>query len=980
MLKCIEKHIISSFSTRLLFVLFILGFAFPRYSTAQIFQENFGFGAPCLNQGTLANGFFGDEGVWNVSLVGAPAENGPTANEWFISPSDNGDGFDGGCTNPCFDIGFNTNSLHIGNVASPPDFPTADEGAVYAENGFGIFFSTNKRVESPVVDCTGSFNNTCTFIFGHSPNLTDKCFFSYFDGTVWTDLQELPDVGTGICPVGQMVWDLITIDLPASANNNPDVRIGFRWFNDDTEAAGLRPSVIIDNITVNAGPPPALPTPAFSTVDGITQICEQSCITFLNETTYDPDFSEGNATAVFAWEFEGGDPATSDLQNPTVCYDTPGVYDVTLTVTDNIGESAPLIETGYVTVDNCGPQFVISVDNDMPCANEQCINLSSEGTTGNNIDPESWVWTFTHEDGLDVVTSTDPNPTSICLNTLGFYTLTVEATDDDLTQTVTFEDYIEVLDCSGPDIFFSVSQTVICPNVCIQFTDESQTNSEITEWMWELPGGQVEGEPEGFSSQQNPLVCYDMPGSYWATLTAVDAEGPSARPDSVLIVVDPCTGEPQADFAASDTVICQGDCVSFQNQSLGSQSGYTWIFNGSNELTSNEENPDVICYDSVGTYTVQLIVESELFPSDTEFKEGYIRVEGCLNPPVPRIRVSQDTVCAGKCVDYFSESTAFQDELLIYDWSFQGAAEGSETSTDEDPAGICYNEPGTYDVALTVTQPDGQDSTRVFEDVITVVATPECRPQIIPNIPDTICAGDCAFLSAEFIDADSVRWTIPGGNPETSNAFEPGLVCFDEIGDYTILVEAFNPAGPSTPVFQNIFVGERPPLDAGPDLTINSGATVELTAGLGGQEPNGSFLWQPFDLVDDFRAQTVFTSPQETTVFIVYYDQDSSCTAIDSVTVNVNFVSAVGVPNSFSPNGDGINDVVRVLGQGIARMEFKIFNRYGQLVFETNSQSEGWDGTFNDRDLNAGTFVYTLEVSFSEGLRETYTGNITLVR
>jgi gliding motility-associated-like protein len=200
------------------------------------------------------------------------------------------------------------------------------------------------------------------------------------------------------------------------------------------------------------------------------------------------------------------------------------------------------------------------------------------------------------------------------------------------------------------------------------------------------------------------------------------------------------------------------------------------------------------------------------------------------------------------------------------------------------------------------------------------------------------------------------------------------------VGDYTILIEAFNAAGPSVPVFQNIFVGVRPPLNAGPDITINSGATVQLTAGLGGQEPNGTFLWQPFDLVDDFRAQTVTTSPPETTTFIVYYDQDSSCTAIDSVTVNVNFVSAVGVPNSFSPNGDGINDVLRVLGQGISRMEFKIFNRYGQLVFETKSQSEGWDGTFNDRDLNAGTFVYTLEVTFSEGNRETYTGNITLVR
>jgi gliding motility-associated-like protein len=61
-------------------------------------------------------------------------------------------------------------------------------------------------------------------------------------------------------------------------------------------------------------------------------------------------------------------------------------------------------------------------------------------------------------------------------------------------------------------------------------------------------------------------------------------------------------------------------------------------------------------------------------------------------------------------------------------------------------------------------------------------------------------------------------------------------------------------------------------------------------------------------------------------------------------------------------------------------MEFKVFNRYGQLVFETNNQSEGWDGTFNDTELNPGTFVYTLEITFAEGLRELYTGDVTLVR
>ncbi|MFT5596194.1 MAG: gliding motility-associated-like protein [Flammeovirgaceae bacterium] len=338
-------------------------------------------------------------------------------------------------------------------------------------------------------------------------------------------------------------------------------------------------------------------------------------------------------------------------------------------------------------------------------------------------------------------------------------------------------------------------------------------------------------------------------------------------------------------------------------------------------------------------------------------------------------------MCAGKCVDFFDESTGLGSEFFEYEWIFAGAVDGSETSTEANPSEVCYNNPGAYDVVLKVKRLSIPDSaTRVFTNVITVVNTPECRPTIIPNIPDTICAGDCAFFSAEFIDADSVRWTFSGGNPETSTAFEPGLVCFPEEGDFLVVLQAYNESGEAPPVIQTVFAGQRPPLNAGPDITINSGAIVQLTASLGGQVPNGTFLWQPFDQVDNFRAQTVQISPNETTAFIVYYDQDSSCTAIDTVNVTVNFVAAVGVPNSFSPNGDGRNDVLRVLGQGITRMEFKIFNRYGQLVFETTNQIEGWDGLFNDKELNAGTFVYTLEVTFAEGNSEVYTGDVTLVR
>ncbi|HNE51303.1 MAG TPA: gliding motility-associated C-terminal domain-containing protein, partial [Chitinophagales bacterium] len=90
----------------------------------------------------------------------------------------------------------------------------------------------------------------------------------------------------------------------------------------------------------------------------------------------------------------------------------------------------------------------------------------------------------------------------------------------------------------------------------------------------------------------------------------------------------------------------------------------------------------------------------------------------------------------------------------------------------------------------------------------------------------------------------------------------------------------------------------------------------------------------------------------------------------------------VYVPNTFTPNGDGQNDVLKVFGPGVASVkEVRIFNRWGQLVFETNDPSNiGWDGTFKGQELNPGVFVYYMDVECINGERTIKKGDITLLR
>jgi len=972
-------------SSRIAFIA-LLSFISIQSSHAQFWVEDFGTdgSGSCASQGNSANSF--DSGLGNGPWTVTNESTGFLSHLWFVSSMEEGGNGDGDCGQVCSGVNPVSNqTLHISTAGPNP--PADFGGATYSEFANPGIYETDIRVESPTIDCSGIFGITLEFAFIAGQNTDDFCTLELFDGTTWIPITNLVQTENCDPPNGaQNEWQIYSELLPVQAFDNPNVRIGFRWQNNSDGIKTLGDiSAAIDDISLTAGDPPVPPVADFEVVTPLP-ICENNFVSFSDLTDFDDNYSNGAGSATYTWTFDGGTPANLsgvNETNPSVFYEDPGVYDVTLVVEDNIGVSPPELKVGVVEILDCGPVVNFEVSNNTPCAFEQCVDFTDLSTTDHPDGVTAWTWTFESESGTDIQTSNLQNPTNICLNEVGFYTVTLEATDADLTETLTLTNFIEVLDCTGPEIDFSADRTVICPGECIQLTDLSTTTTPpILFWYWSLPGGQAEGEAEpDTSNQQNPLVCYENAGTYDITLSAEDPEGVSAITKTITITVDPCTGPPQVGIGASQDSICTGDCVDFFNQSLGLAEEFTWAFQGVSDpdmAVSFEEDPSVVCYQEAGTFNVTLTVSNSDGGVDSQTFEDFITVSQCINPPVPRIEVSQDTICAGDCADYSDLSTGIGISEWL--WSFQGTVEGSGASTLQNPDGICYDDVGTYDVSLQVSGAGG-DSLIVFNDVITVVADPECRPSIDVMAPDTLCAGDCAEFSGDFFDADSVRWTFQGGVPSTSTVENAGLVCFPDTGEYIILVEAWNAAGSANPEIIDLYVGPRPPLNAGPDVTINSGANITLTGTVAGnQEPEGDFIWQPFDLVDNFREQSVNTSPQETTTYIVYYSEDGTCTANDTVMVFVNFVSAIGVPTAFSPNGDGVNDELRVLGQGISRMKFRVFNRYGQLVFETYRQEEGWDGTQNGKELDPGTFVYTLEVIFAEGGIENYTGDVTLTR
>jgi gliding motility-associated-like protein len=86
------------------------------------------------------------------------------------------------------------------------------------------------------------------------------------------------------------------------------------------------------------------------------------------------------------------------------------------------------------------------------------------------------------------------------------------------------------------------------------------------------------------------------------------------------------------------------------------------------------------------------------------------------------------------------------------------------------------------------------------------------------------------------------------------------------------------------------------------------------------------------------------------------------------------------VPNTFSPNGDGLNDRLLAYGYGVQTMQFMVFNQWGEKVFETSSQTSGWDGTYKGKAQPSGVYMYVLRATLTDGTKVDMKGSINLIR
>ncbi|MEP7170660.1 MAG: hypothetical protein ABI855_14915, partial [Bacteroidota bacterium] len=190
-----------------------------------------------------ASTYSGPNGAWTVNTLSAE---GGAANRWYVSCAENGQAV-GTCGAGC---GANA-TIHVSAVGGLCGGP--DCGAAY--NATGASNVTDKRVESPVIDCSGKSNITLAFKYiENGEGTNDNGTLWYYDGATWSQIFDMVKTATGCCIFGiicQGIWANYSIVLPASADNNPNVKIGFRWVNNGN-GVGTDPSLAVDDLTLSS--------------------------------------------------------------------------------------------------------------------------------------------------------------------------------------------------------------------------------------------------------------------------------------------------------------------------------------------------------------------------------------------------------------------------------------------------------------------------------------------------------------------------------------------------------------------------------------------------------------------------------------------------------------------------------------------------------------------------------------------------------
>lgn len=419
---------------------------------------------------------------------------------------------------------------------------------------------------------------------------------------------------------------------------------------------------------------------------------------------------------------------------------------------------------------------------------------------------------------------------------------------------------------------------------------------------------------------------------------------------------------PNAEFTADQTLGCTDFTVTLDNFSTTSDA-YLWDF-GNGDTSSVIFNP-TITYSEPGNYMIYLYVTDSICLL-TDTAEITIQVLDSIQLDVPDVSELCSPVPMSFVANSFGTATSFV-------WS-----------SSPDFSDTLNNSIG--DSVLNIT-PSGSTTYYVMASnaacsQIDSVSVSFISSSLVLNANDSICAGEQSLVTATNL------------NPSISFSYSwsPTSILVNPSASSTVLVEPTTSqyvyvtasASNGCIVEDSIYIwvsplGNEMVTAWSQDILVPDGGSTTLFGSPAGYE----YIWTPLGGIVNPSAQTTNVTVEQTSIY-TFTVTDGICTKSDTVLVKTYaFICGdpyIYVPNAFTPNGDNENDVLFVRGQLLEKMVFRVFNRWGEMVFETYDRSTGWDGTFRGRQLDPDVYDWYLEATCIDESQSIIKGNVTLMR
>ena len=395
---------------------------------------------------------------------------------------------------------------------------------------------------------------------------------------------------------------------------------------------------------------------------------------------------------------------------------------------------------------------------------------------------------------------------------------------------------------------------------------------------------------------------------------------------------------PIAAFTVSDDTICVGECVTFTDMTINSPTAWTWTFPGATPGSSILQNPGTVCFNTPGNHIVQLIATNAV-GSDTATLVVHVDFLAPLS-------IAGDLdLCIG-------ESTTL---------TVNPAAQGYLWSNAQTTQSITETPSQTTTYTVIVSEGACVDTTSV---------TVEVNP--LPTISAVAEMTGCNNNNG------SVITTTGSGTPPYAYSWNNGQTTPDAqgVGTGVYSVTVTDSKGCTATASAEVFMYPNPVATLTPDsTTIRFGDTVQFIA-TGGLH----YFWTPPTYLNFADIPNPKSAPMEDISYCVVVSDEHDCRDTVCADVKVIYCDDFFIPNAFSPNGDGLNDKFQVKGTCFTHYQFKIQNRWGQTVFESQHSGESWDGSYKGVKCDPGVYFYYAEVTFINGKRFIRKGDVTLLR